>query len=558
MCGIAGYIGKHKAVDQLLNTMMTMEYRGYDSAGVAILSDKLVVSKGCGRLGDVVTSTSMRDIEGHIGIGHVRWATHGKVCDENAHPITDCNGRIAVVHNGTIDNYKELKEQLIAEGHVFKSDTDTEVIAHLLESMDLPDVVKQIHGIYAILVIKHNEKQIQAACRFCPLIVSRTGDGDIVISSNPLEGMAEQYILHDNEVLNIDSTFTAPSETNDNTGHSMLSEIMEQPDVILRTAMLDNNMIRQVAIDMLRASQLTFVASGTSRYAALLGRYMLSHGASRMGEVIQASEFPYFVPGITKGMAVIAVSQSGETADVLDCVRKATEREAYTIGITNNESSQLSRLCNKVLVTRCGQERSVAATKTFAGQAVVFYLLHGAIAGELDETRVELGILSDILRKLLPDCSENVLRVSGLLKDKHDFYYLGRGINFAIAGESALKMKEVSYIHAEGLAGGELKHGTLALIDSNTVVCGLCPKDYTYHDMVLNLREVKARGGTVIGVSDDNSDVFDYWIPIPSVREIYYPLMCVVVAQLLAYHAAVARNLNPDFPRNLAKSVTVL
>jgi glucosamine--fructose-6-phosphate aminotransferase (isomerizing) len=564
MCGIVGYVGKDDAAKRIAAGLERLTYRGYDSCGIAVLTGRTVVME---RVVGPVEGLPIGSLLGAgMGIGHTRWATHGAVTVANSHPHLDCLGKIAVVHNGTIENYEELKRELEEQGHSFRSETDTEVVAHLLESLSIWGALPKLKGSYALLVLRAKTQKLIAACYRCPLIITKLDDGGVVLSSSPVVS-GEQYVMRDGEVLEIDGEgVVSPAvETRmcvvpdmlRNQQNCMLDEIREQPDVLDRVARTDGDLLRSTAIDLLRSEQVVFTASGTSRFAALVGRYLISRGTGRLWEVVTSSEFPYFADSLRRGMTVVAVSQSGETADIVEGARAAKEAGAGVVAITNYPGSMLGRLCDRVLDIQCGPEYGVAATKTFTGELALFYLLAGAIRGELDKVRGELGALALKVGQMLKDSEESVKRIAAMTKSKNDFYYLGRGINFAVAGEAALKMKEVSYIHAEGMAAGELKHGTLALVEEGTLVCGLCPGDRTYEDMMLNLREVKARKGVVIGISDRPGLVYDSWVPVPEVPEIYYPVVCAVAAQMIAYWAAVERGINPARPRNLAKAVVV-
>lgn len=588
MCGIVGYIGTRESYRVLLPALKKLEYRGYDSAGIATVAQgKLYLRKKTGTIEENDIGFSL---PGTTGIGHTRWATHGGVTEANAHPHVSCNHDIAVVHNGTIDNYRELKKDLEAHGHVFRSDTDTEVIVHLIEQ-EMPGglesavlvAASRLRGSFAFLAMHCLFPDMLVAVRNdCPLLVG-IGDGECVVASdvqafdtktqrvveclpNKIYVVRRSGVRHrspsgslwpyeDDPGMTFDSVRTTSNKEGYN--HFMLKEIMEQPSAIRSSINVDPDALKQAAADIQHSHQVVFTASGTSRYAAIVGRFIFSRTMERLGDAIASSEFHYFAGSLRRGTVVVAVSQSGETADVLHGINLAKQHGAYIVAITNNPNSQLGRISDVVVSTACGPEIGVAASKTFTGQLSVFYQLYGAMTGRLTEVQEEIRSAASVVDTVLRDNRDKIMGLAHEIKDSHDFYYLGRGINFAIAGESALKMKEISYVHAEGLSAGELKHGTLSLIDNGVPVCGICPDDFAYGETVLNLQEVKARGGLVIGVSDRYSDVFDRWISLPRLQPIYYPMVCVVPTQLLAYYLAVERNLNPDKPRNLAKSVTV-
>ncbi len=563
MCGIAGYVGTQEASVALLRILRGLEYRGYDSEGVAIVSDKL----RCFRTIGTFTTDQERELPpGKVGIGHTRWATHGSVNLANTHPHTDCSGKIAVVHNGIIDNYKMLKDKLEGNGHQFRSDTDTEVVAHLLETLPLREVVKYLVGTFALLVMREDSKTIEIARRDSPLIISKTEYGlEIASDRNALQS-EWCYEVKDGEVLEIDVSSELPftrfpvlysfsNKLNEN--HYMLKEIKEQPEVLGRCAGIDPKPIIEAAEEIKQAHQVVFTASGTSRYASLIGRYIISRDTERLGETVVSSEFQYLAKTLRRGTVLVAISQSGETADVIHGVKLAKERGVFVIAIVNREGSMLTKLADINIVTLCGPEIGVAATKSFLGQLAIFYLIHGQLASKYQYSKNRLLELADSVQETVEMNYKLVQDIAHETRDQRDMYYIGRGINFAVSGESALKMKEVSYVHAEGMSAGELKHGTLSLISEGTPVFGICPDDYTREDTLRNLQEVRARKGLVIGISDKNDDVFDKWIRVPMVPELLYPAVCVVPTQLLAYWAAVERGLNADRPRALAKSVTV-
>ncbi len=588
MCGIIGCVGDTAAAPLLVKALKNLEYRGYDSAGIATISDsKVCAEKDVGKLDQVCQRHRLDGLPGNIGIGHVRWATHGDVTQVNAHPHFDCKRQIAVVHNGIVENYQELRTRL-ESNHLFVSQTDTEVIPHLIEEyMDAGATLEQavlkasqqLKGCYAFAAVCVKEPdKIVATRRESPLVVG-TNTHKSFIASDALAFLEETNrvaFLEDGELVILGRNVTFLSgdgqavkkefkevdwkwdqATKQGYDFFMMKEIMEQPQAIRCATMQDKKLLLEMAIGILRSKQVVITACGTSRYAALVGRYLFSKVAGEFCDVIMASEFQYFSDSIDKNTLVIAVSQSGETADVLQGVKKAKENGATIYSLVNTVGSSLDRMSDRVLYLNCGPEIGVAATKTFLSQLVLFYLLSFTMANKLDDG---LQQLMDICPKIEKSFSKNNKKLQGLAqqtKDKNDFYYIARGINFAIAAEGALKMKEISYVHAEGMPAGELKHGTLALIDKGTPVVVICPKDYTYEETLSNAHETKARGAFVIGVSDEMNSIFDDWIEIPKVDEIFQPLVTVVPLQLLAYYAALARGRDPDKPRNLAKSVTV-
>ncbi len=589
MCGIVGTVGDREAAPIILSALKKLEYRGYDSAGIATsVNGHLDIRKGVGKLAEVEQACQLSDLHGIVGIGHVRWATHGQVSTENAHPHFDCHRRIAVVHNGIIENYQELRAYL-GSRHTFTSETDTEVIAHLVEeamangaSLEeaVFEITRKLKGSYALLVICCNEpRMIVGARRDSPLVIGVGEKGNFVASDilcflNETKRVIfveddETVVLTTKEVHLFDQehreiqreTVLADCQWEEATkqGHDffMLKEILEQPQVIRQSVMQDKKLIMDMAMDILRAKQIVFTACGTSRYAALIGRYAFSKLAGKFSDVVMASEFQYFSDSVDKNTLVIAVSQSGETADVIQGVKKAKESGAKVFSLVNVQGSTLPRMSDLVVYLHCGPEIGVAATKSFVSQLAIFYLLAFAMVNRLDEGIEKLMPLSYLVEENLSHNGSRIADLATGLKQKRDFYYIGRGINFAIAGEGALKLKEIAYVHAEGMPAGELKHGTLALIEKGTPVVAICPSDYTFYETLSNVEETRARGAFVIGVSDRQGQTFDEWIKVPAVEEIFYPLVIIAPLQLLAYYSAIARGLDPDKPRNLAKSVTV-
>jgi glucosamine--fructose-6-phosphate aminotransferase (isomerizing) len=590
MCGIIGYCGQKPAVPIVLEALKRLEYRGYDSAGVASLYDgKLLIRKDAGKIDEVIRKQNLADLPGIVAIGHTRWATHGGVTQFNAHPHSDCSGRVAVVHNGIIENNQQLRQELTKIGHKFTSETDTEIIPHLLEDelkngcsleQAVLNIAPRLEGSYAFLVISLDDPgKIIGTRKNIPLIVGINAP-DYYVSSDALA--FSQYTnqvmnLEDNEVVMLTQEgielFDAQGKklvkqarkldhswAESHKGgyqHFMLKEIMEQAQVLGQIVRQDEKRFTNIALDILRARQVIITACGTSRYAALVGRYLFSRVGKKFCDVVMASEFGYFADSVDKSTVVIAVSQSGETADVVEGVKAAREAGAQVISIVNRPNSILADLSHQVIYLNCGSEIAVAATKSFLSQLAIFYLLAFSMINSFDEAAAKLTNLSSEITKVLDWNKSELIKLSQNMKDKNAFYYIARGINFAIASEGALKLKEISYIHAEGMPAGELKHGTLALIEPGTPVVVICPADYTFLETLSNAMETKSRGAYIIGVSDRESDIYDSWIKIPEVDELLYPMVAVVPLQLLAYYLAVNRGCDPDKPRNLAKSVTV-
>jgi glucosamine--fructose-6-phosphate aminotransferase (isomerizing) len=590
MCGIIGYCGKQSAAPIVFEGLRRVEYRGYDSAGIATLSNgRLFVTKDIGKLEEIENRHKLSSLPGNTAIGHTRWATHGGVTQANAHPQCDSAGTIAVVHNGIIENYQELRQHLISNGHRFTSETDTEVIPHLLEdemnkgvSLEsaVLTVAPKLEGSYAFLVISSRDSgKVVATRKDNPLAIG-VGENGYFAASDALafSGLANQLIpLADTEVAVLTENgielFDAAGNKlvkdarhidlqwceSDKQGYQffMLKEIMEQPQTIEAAINQDKELFTRVAMDILRAGQVIVTACGTSRYAALVGRYLFSKVGRKFCDVVMASEFHYFADSVDKNTVVLAVSQSGETLDVIEGVKRARDAGAHVISIVNRPYSQLAEMSHHVIHLNCGPELCVAATKSFISQLVVFYLLSFSMINSFDKAVTDLKGISSKVTKTIELNNGKLVELSQELKAKSDFYYIARGINFAIASEGALKLKEISYIHAEGMPAGELKHGTLALIEPGTPVVVICPDDYTYRETLSNAMEAKSRGAYIIAVSDKNNEIYDFWVKIPKVDELLYPIITVVPLQLLAYHMAVSRGYDPDRPRNLAKSVTV-
>jgi glutamine---fructose-6-phosphate transaminase (isomerizing) len=590
MCGIIGYCGRKPGAPIVVEALKRLEYRGYDSAGIASLCDgRLLVGKDAGKVDEVVCKHHLAELPGNITVGHTRWATHGAVTRANAHPQSDCSGKIAVVHNGIIENNEELRRELTSMGHRFASETDTEVIAHLLEDElkkghPLEEVVSRValrlEGSYAFLALSLDDpRKIVGTRKGNPLVVG-TDHPDYYISSDALAfspytnhvigledsevavlspGRLEFLDANGNKLVKRARQLEASWTENHKGGyqHFMLKEIMEQAQVLERTVQQDEKTFNKIALDILRARQVIITACGSSRYAALVGRYLFSRVGKRFCDVVMASEFGYFADSVDRRTVVVAVSQSGETADVLEGVKAAKAAEAQVISIVNRPNSILADLSDQIVYLNCGPEIAVAATKSFLSQLAVFYLLSYSMVNSFSEAAAQLMGLTGETNRVLEWNKTELIRLSQMLKDRSDFYYVARGINFAIASEGALKLKEISYIHAEGMPAGELKHGTLALIERGTPVVVVCPADYTFAETLSNAVEAKSRGAYIIGVSDRKSDIYDSWIEIPQVDELLYPMVAVVPLQLLAYYLAISRGCDPDKPRNLAKSVTV-
>ncbi len=612
MCGIIAYIGPKKAYPILIKGLQRLEYRGYDSAGIALQNGSLHVYKKKGKVAELVDFTREKDISGHIGMGHTRWATHGKPDDTNAHPHTSGNGRLVLIHNGIIENYSVLKSALQKLGHTFQSETDTEVLVHLIEEVqqreDLPieeavrQALTQVRGAYAIVVMDANDpEKIVAARKSSPLVIG-IGKNEFLIASDAtpiVEHTKNVVYLNDEEVATVvlngqlkvktlHNEVTTPTihqieleiEQLEKGGYDyfMLKEIFEQPTTIaecmrgrlnaeegwLRLGGMTEHLKRIV-----NAQRMIILGCGTSWHAGMIAEYLFEDLARLPVEVEYASEFRYRNPVVNPSDVVLAISQSGETADTFAALELAKERGALTYGIVNVVGSSIARLTHSGSYIHVGPEIGVASTKAFTGQVTMLTMMAmitGYERGFLTTSDYrhlveELALIPEKAERLLKDCHEQVKYIAGEFKDATNALYLGRGHNFPVALEGALKLKEISYLHAEGYPAAEMKHGPIALIDENMPVFVIATNRSAYEKIVSNIQEVKARKGVVVAVVTEGDETIkklaDYTIEIPETEEPFTPLLSVIPLQLLAYHIAVLRNCNVDQPRNLAKSVTV-
>lgn len=584
MCSIIGYKGKNDAAPILVDSLKRMEYRGYDSVGVATFdSGNIMVRKGIGKVIEVNKSMNLAQMGGRIGIGHTRWATHGGVTDSNAHPHSACKKDIAVVHNGIIENYKELKQELISSGHSFSSETDSEVIAHLLEihynkgvKEAMIETCKRLKGNYAFVAVFQNGT-ICGARYEEPLVIGVANDGYFVSSDvlGFLEYTDKAIFLENGDICAVDNSkleifdFQGEPVAHPITqvawelgdidkgkyAHHTIKEINEQRLTLLHASRQDEAMISKFCETLAHAKDIYITGSGTSYHSALIFKHMLARFGKIRAETVVSSESQYALESMDDRAVLVAISQSGETADVLDSVRLAKGQGAKILSIVNVMTSSLARASDACLSTNCGPEIGVAATKSFTGQLALIYSVTDRLCRNcLATERAEFAIaVENIVAN-----QASIIRAADQMKDASDIYLLGRSVHYPIALEGALKLKELAYVHAEGIAAGELKHGPLALMEKNTFVILINPHDVTFNDTISNAHEIKARGATVIGISDRKDDVYDYWIEIPHLKEeAYYPIVEVIPLQILAYQLALAKNVDPDYPRNLAKSVTV-
>lgn len=607
MCGIVGYVGFREASDVIVDGLSRLEYRGYDSAGVAVhTGDAIKYQKYKGRLAVLEESINKKPIKGSLGIGHTRWATHGEPSDENAHPHLNMSDTIAVVHNGIIENYMKVKEWLIGEGVEFKSETDTEVIVHLVDYYYEGDLLEavfkaidKLRGAYAIGVIsKENPGEIVAARKDSPLVVGVGENENFIASDIPalLKYTRQVYFLENGEVIHLTDkeveifnenkekvqkdvynvTWDVEAASKGGYDHFMIKEILEQPNGIKETLIrrLDENGkiklddIKLTKEDLDGINKVYIVACGTAYNAGIVGRYAIEKIAKIPVETDVASEFRYREPFIDEKTLLIVVSQSGETADTLAVLREGKRKGARVLAVTNVVGSSIAREADDVFYTWAGPEVAVASTKAYTTQLVAFYMIalymadtKGIITKEEYFKMIEeLKETSDKVQSVL-DRADEIKELAANIKDKEHAFYIGRGLDFNLSLEGALKIKEISYMHAEAFAAGELKHGTIALIEENTPVIATLTQEKLFEKMVSNVKEVKARGAYVIAIAhEDNKEVekaADKVIYIPKTSDLLSSIVAIIPHQLLAYYAAVMRGCDVDKPRNLAKSVTV-
>ncbi|MDR3693433.1 glutamine--fructose-6-phosphate transaminase (isomerizing) [Mucilaginibacter sp.] len=610
MCGIVGYIGFRDAYPIIIKGLHRLEYRGYDSAGISLFDKGLKVYKKAGKVSDLENFVKDIDLHGSMGMGHTRWATHGAPSDRNSHPHSSGNRKLTIIHNGIIENYGPIKETLTSKGHIFKSDTDTEVLIHLVEDIqnetgfDLRESVRvaltKIIGAYAIVIMSDDEPDLLIAARKGSPMVIGVGKGEYFIASDatPIVEYTKNVIyLNDNEVAyisrenllikNIDNIVQTPYiqeldlklEMLEKGGydHFMLKEIYEQPRSIRdcmrgriypQQGKVQLGGIKEYTEKLKNIDRIIIVACGTSWHAGLVGEYLIEEYARVPVEVEYASEFRYRNPIITEKDLVIAISQSGETADTMAAIELAKEKGATIFGICNVVGASIPRTTHAGVYTHAGPEIGVASTKAFTAQVTVLTLMAFYIAqqrgtitqSKLVEHLTELNSIPELVERALKS-NDHIKEIAAKFKDSTNCLFLGRGSSFPVALEGALKLKEISYIHAEGYPAAEMKHGPIALIDDEMPVVFIATKDSSYEKVISNIQEVKARKGHVIAiVTEGDTEVkgmADYVIEIPETDEAFVPLLATIPLQLLAYHIAVMRGCNVDQPRNLAKSVTV-
>lgn len=606
MCGIVGYIGQNEAAPVLIKGLKKLEYRGYDSAGIAVFGDGIHVVKTKGRLADLDAKVqTMGGVEGHVGIGHTRWATHGAPSDVNSHPHTSMNGRISVVHNGIIENYLQLKAELEEKGYIFASETDTEVVAQLFDYYydgDMVDtlirVIGRIRGSYALGILC-NEKpdEIVAVRKDSPMLVGIGKNENFIASDIPalLEYTKDYYLLNDNEIvvlkkdsitiLDLDKneikkdiynvTWDISAAEKGGYDYFMMKEIMEQPKAFKATISprivdgeikLDN--IKYTDEDIRNINRIHIIACGSAWHAAIVGKYVIEDYARIPVEVDLASEFRYRNPILDKNDICIIISQSGETADTLAALREAKRQGIRILAIVNVVGSSIARESDDVLYTWAGPEIAVATTKGYSTQVALMYLLamkFGQARGHLSVEEVkkltaELELVPGYIEKLLT-MDEELKELAKAHAHANDVFVIGRGIDYAVALEGSLKLKEISYIHSEAYAAGELKHGTISLIEEGTLVVAIATQDPLYEKLVSNVKEVKARGAYVVAIAKEGNteiaEVADKVIYIPQINDKFTASLNVIPMQIFSYYVAIERGCDVDMPRNLAKSVTV-
>ncbi|NPA47192.1 MAG: glutamine--fructose-6-phosphate transaminase (isomerizing) [Thermococci archaeon] len=592
MCGIIGYIGAGDVCRIIVSGLKRLEYRGYDSMGVAIGNGGTIeVRKGAGRIDDLVNRFHMLDLKGDRGVGHVRWATHGSPNDTNAHPQLDCTGKIAVVHNGIIENFDELKRMLEARGHVFRSQTDTEVVAHLIEEelkkhadfeAAFRSALRELRGSFALGVVYADDAESLYFARMeSPLVLGVGDHGMFAASDVPaflehtrrvvLMDDGEYAILRRNswEVKEIESGRTVPKEVHEVSWtlemaekggypHFMLKEIYEQPEAIAATLAGSLKRIGEFADMLYNHDKVILVGMGTSFHSALFGKYILQRVLGITPIVEEASEFRYLYDGVLDDdTLVVAITQSGETADTLAAIKLAKRSGSKVLSIVNVVGSMATRLSDGVIYTHAGPEIGVAATKTYTSQLAVL----AALAFTANDDRDGINDLRKVPEKIRETLNvrDRVAELADVVRDKRGFFYISRGVNVPTAMEGALKLKEISYVYAEGLSAGELKHGPLAVVEEGTPVIAIAPADDLYKKTLMNVEEAKARGAFTVLLSDEHGDgdAADFQIDMPEMNPLLTPMVYAVPLQLLAYELAVRLGRDPDKPRNLAKSVTV-
>jgi glucosamine--fructose-6-phosphate aminotransferase (isomerizing) len=577
MCAVFGYIGSEPAASIMLQGLLKLKYLGYDLDGVASINDdRLYLKKDMGKIEEIDERHRLVELAGNMMIAHTV-STNGGGNHQNAYPHIDCAEQIAVVHTGVVENYRELRQILVFKGHIFTSEIDAEVIPHLVEEYlkegsTLEEAFlmtsKKLKGSYSLIAISAQEPQKMVAIKKDnPLIIGIGHNGTFVSSDTLcLDGCDRLIFPEDGELtilskdgvtcLDMDGQQikkeVSPLETKEQYHgkngykHFMLKEIMDEPDAIRNAIMQDKQLFMQIATDILEASKVVIMAGGASRYAALVGRYLFSEIAGKFSEVVTASEFQYLSKSIDKNTLVVAISQKSNNADFIDGVKRAKDNGARVISIVNRPSSILCYMSDNVIYLNCGSEIAMTATKSLVSQLVIFYLFSFSMVNQFDKAASSLTDISHEITRMLNCNRDNFKELAERLKNSRCFYYIASGINSPIAFDAALKLRETSCINAVGLPAGELKHGTLALIENQTPVVTICPNDNTFHETLENGIEAKSRGAFIIGVSDIHDKLFDFWIEVPRVDRFFYPFVSIVPLHLLAYYIAIEGGKDPD------------
>ncbi len=586
ICGIIAYIGDKNASDIVINGLKKLEYRGYDSWGIAVKSNpSLAIEKQVGKISDFHALDSLP--RGCVAMGHTRWATNGSVTKENAHPHTCCKGEVAVVHNGIIENFQELKQQLAH--HNFISETDTEIIAHIIEDnlkagMSFETAVKnaitRLEGRFAIVALSNSSDKVVAARKGSPLVIGVGKDEYYVASDIPafLEYTNDVVFMEDGDVAVISPgqgiaytdfhggkvsrsptkiSWSIEQASLNGYEHYMLKEIMEQRDTLAQAIVQDDAKVKKIAEMINSAHGTFFIGCGTAGKVGTVGSYVFSKVAKKHVNAVVGSEFPSYHDFLTKDTLLVCISQSGETADTLEAIEVAKKKGCKVVSIVNVMGSTMMRMSDEYLLCNSGPEKAVCSTKATTAQMAILTLLAYACAGRLDEGRRLLASVASKVNVMLDDkYTEEIAFLATKIAAHESMYIIGRGLNYPIALEGAIKMQEVPYIHAEGFAGGELKHGPIALIQEGTPCIALVANDDVKKEILINALEVRSRGGFIIGIAPQDNDIFDFWIPVPDLS-IASPIVNIIPIQLLSYYTAVEKECDPDKPRNLAKSVTV-
>jgi glucosamine--fructose-6-phosphate aminotransferase (isomerizing) len=589
MCGIIGYKGSEGVGSILLKAVKNLEYRGYDSVGMASLHEgKMTIKKDMGKVDEVNQKLDFSSLKGDMGIAHSRWSTHGRPSQINSHPHADCKGRVSVIQNGIIENYQTLRKELVSKGHKFISDTDTEIIPHIIEDLlaegrDIKEAVrtafKQLKGRNSIVVLDRDSQSVIGARNGSPLIVGVGNNENFIASDIPafLEYTRNVMYLDDDEMVVfaeepkffsvrtgeevekrlVTIEWDAKQAEKGDYPHFLIKEIMEQKDTIMRAINQNDNEILNISEKINSAFGTFLTGCGTAGKVCLAGEYLFAKIAKKHINYIVSSEFPNYEHFLNPETLLIAISQSGETADVLDAIESAKKKGVKILSLVNVQGSSLDRISDYSFLINAGPEKAVASTKATTSQLALITLLAYAATGKLKEgKRLLLDVAGKVNDLLNPRYDEHIKNLANKLKNEVSIYLIGRGLNYPIALEGAIKIMEVSQIHAQGFAGGELKHGPLALIGESTPCIAIVANDETKDHTLSNAMEIKARGGFIIGISPENNDIFDYWIRVPDVG-LASPIVNIIPIQILAYYLGILRGCDPDYCRNLAKSVTV-